>query len=79
MTPSIGSIKENLEDVIDKALAGEPTLVEREGRFVIIQACPAPELIPDRPPGSFLHLYTEEEVAREDRLAKDCSRQPEIE
>ncbi len=79
MTQTISAVKENLDDVLDNALDGKPTLVERRGRFVIIQACPSVEPIPDRPPGSFLNLYTAEEVARETRLAKDCIRQTEIE
>jgi hypothetical protein len=79
MTETVSAVKAHFGKVVDQALEGKPTIVARRGRFVIIQAFPAGEPIPDRPPGSFLHLYQAEEIDRENRLAEDCTRSPEIE
>ena len=79
MTQNVSKVRARFSRVLDEALAGRPTLVPRRGRFVIIQACPVAEPIPDRPPGSFVHLYTPDEVARENRLAQNCTHAPEIE
>jgi hypothetical protein len=67
-TCSISEARNRLGKLADRALAGKPTLVQRSGKLVIIQAYPSLDPIPQRPPGYFADCYTDKEaVALENR------------
>jgi len=70
-TCSISEARNRLGKLADKALAGKPTLVQRGGKLVIIQAYPPHEPIPRRPVGYFADCYTDKEDAE---LENRCAR-----
>ena len=70
-TCSVSEARNRLGKLADNALAGKPTLVQRGGKLVIIQAYPPVKPIPGRPPGYFADSYTDkEDVALENRCGR---------
>lgn len=68
-TMSVSQAKQQLGKVADAALRGQPVLIVRKSKLLILQAYEMPEPIPLRPPGYFRDLYTEAEVKDVNYLA----------
>jgi hypothetical protein len=73
-TMSVSQAKQRLGKVADAALRGDPVLIIRKSRLLILQAYEMPQPIPLRPPGYFRDLYTEQETAAVNYLASRAGR-----
>ena len=69
-TLSISQAKQKLGKVADAALRGEPTLLVRKSKLVVVQAYALPEPIPQRPPGFFRDCYSGKEIQEANYLAE---------
>jgi hypothetical protein len=66
---SISQAKQRLGKVADLALQGQPVLIVRKSKLLILQAYELPEPIPLRPPGYFSDCYTKDEMDEVNYLA----------
>ena len=73
-TMSVSQAKQRLGKVADAALRGDPVLIIRKSKLLILQAYEMPEPIPLRPPGYFRDLYTEQETAAVNYLSSRAGR-----
>lgn len=71
---SLSQAKQRLGKVADSALRGEPVLIIRKSKLLILQAFETPEPIPMRPPGYFRDLYSEEEIQAANYLASEAGK-----
>jgi hypothetical protein len=71
---SVSQAKQRLGKVADAALRGDPVLIIRKSKLLILQAYEMPEPIPLRPPGYFRDLYTQSETAEVNYLASRAGR-----
>ena len=72
-TLSISEAKRSLEKVADAALQGQPALITRKSKLLILQEFPLPEPIPQPPPGYFNDCYAPDEIEEVNFLATQGS------
>jgi hypothetical protein len=73
-TMSLSQAKQRLGKVADAVLRGKPVLIVRKSKLLILQAYELPEPIPQRPPGYFRDLYTQQEIQEVNYLASRAGR-----
>lgn len=73
-TMSISEAKRRLGRVADQALKGEPVIIIRKSRLLVLQEFHPIESIPARSPGYFKDLYPAREAVKSNRLAAQSAR-----
>ena len=69
---SLAEAKAQLADLCEAALRGKPTIIDQDGRLLILQAY-SPDRSDPRAVGYFAECYADaEEVERENRCARAC-------
>ena len=75
-TLSLSEAKRRLGRVADQALRGEPVIIIRKSRLLLLQEFHPVESIPMRGPGYFKNLYPAAEASKSNRLAAQSVRRP---
>jgi hypothetical protein len=75
-TFSLSEAKRRLGRVADQALKGEPVIIIRKSRLLLLQEFHPAETVPARPPGYFKDLYSAEEAKKSNRLSAKSARRP---
>ena len=73
-TLSISEAKAHLGEMADMALKGEPVLIVRKSRLLVLKEFDFPEPIPVRASGYFDDCYSKAEVKESNRLAAKSAR-----
>jgi hypothetical protein len=75
-TLSLSEAKRRLGRVADQALRGEPVIIIRKSRLLLLQEFHPVESIPVRSPGYFKDLYPADEARKSNRLAAQSAQRP---
>jgi len=73
-TLTISKAKAHLGELADRALQGEPVLIVRKSRLLVLKEYVIPEPIPDRPDGYFADEDSAAELHKLNKLAKHSIR-----